>query len=114
MARHEAEAGVEALPATISRNALAGSCPSCLRSLDLMVGVYGAEAANVALRGLALSGVYLGGGVPPRILPALPGPAFRDAFLAKEPLRELLERVPVWVVMNDRATVLGAARYATL
>jgi len=114
MARHEAEAGVEALPATISRNALAGACSSCVRSLDLVVGVYGAEAANVALRGLALSGVYLGGGVPPRILPALKSPAFREAFLAKEPLRELLERVPVWVVMNDRATVLGAARYATL
>lgn len=111
---HAKEGGLAELPATISRNALASTCDSCCRSLDLFVGVYGAEAGNVALRGLALSGVYLGGGIAPRILPALQGATFRDAFLAKEPHRPLLEKIPVWIVLNDRAAVLGAARYATL
>src|SRR5258706_547755 len=70
MAGHMREAGPDALPAAISGHALAGTCASCARSLDLLVGVYGAEAGNAALRGLARSGVYLGGGIPPRILPA--------------------------------------------
>ncbi len=114
MARHVREIGPDGLPATISGHALAGTCASCERSLDLVVGVYGAEAGNVALRGLARSGVYLGGGIPPRILPALKSATFRAAFLAKEPLRALLEPIPVLVILNDRASVIGAARYATL
>ncbi|HLQ66007.1 MAG TPA: glucokinase [Candidatus Limnocylindrales bacterium] len=114
MAGHMREAGPDALPAAISGHALAGTCASCARSLDLLVGVYGAEAGNAALRGLARSGVYLGGGIPPRILPALKSDTFRDAFLAKEPLRGLLEQVPVHVLMNERASVIGAARFATL
>ncbi|HEV8128029.1 MAG TPA: glucokinase [Candidatus Eisenbacteria bacterium] len=117
MAEHEAEAAASdavELPAVISKHALAGSCRSCARSLETMVSVYGAQAGNTALRGMATAGVYLGGGIPPRILPALTGPAFRDAFLAKEPHRGLLEKIPVWVVTNEHLSVLGAARYATL
>jgi glucokinase len=114
MAAHARDAGPDALPAAISGHALAGTCASCARSLDLVVGVYGAEAGNAALRGMARAGVYLGGGIPPRILPALNSDTFRDAFLAKEPLRGLLEEIPVRVMMNERASVIGAARYATL
>lgn len=114
LTHHESEGGSENLPAAVTRNALGGACPSCARTLDLFVEVYGAEAGNAALRGMALSGVYLGGGIAPRILPALQSDRFREAFLAKEPHRPLLERIGVRVVMDDRATVLGAARYATL
>jgi glucokinase len=120
MAEHEREAegpdasGANDLPAVISKHALASTCASCSRALEAMVSVYGAEAGNLALRGMATAGVYLGGGVPPRILPALRGPVFRDAFLSKEPHRPLLERIPVWVVTNQHLSVLGAARYATL
>lgn len=114
LARHVDEAGPEGLPAAVSGNALAGTCAACVRSLELFVSVYGAEAGNAALRGMALSGVYLGGGIAPKILPALEGPRFRDAFLAKEPHRELLERIPVYVMRTDRSALLGAARYATL
>ena len=115
-ARHEADAGPEQrrLPAIVSGQALAGSCASCVRALELFVGVYGAEAGNAALRGLALYGVYLGGGIAPRILPALQGEIFSEAFRAKEPHRALLERVPVRVVTKDRSALLGAARFATL
>jgi glucokinase len=110
---HEREAGPR-LPAAITGNALAGACAACEQTLDLFVGAYGAEAGNAALRALALSGVYLGGGIAPQILPALRKPIFAEAFLAKEPHRALLERVPVHVVTNDRSALLGAARYATL
>jgi glucokinase len=111
---HEREAGTGSLPAAISGNALAGTCAACAQTLDLFVSIYGAEAGNAALRALALSGVYLGGGIAPQILPALQKPLFAEAFLAKEPHKALLERVPVYVVMNDRSALLGAARYATL
>jgi len=114
LARHLAEAGPEQLPAAVSGNALAGACPSCVRSLDLFVSVYGAQAGNTALRGVTLSGVYLGGGIAPKILPALQGGLFREAFLDKEPHRPLLERIPVLVMRSDRSALLGAARYATL
>ncbi len=117
MAEHEREAGTPDstdLPAVISKHALASTCPSCARSLETMVSIYGAQAGNTALRGMTTAGVYLGGGIPPRILPALRGPVFRDAFLSKEPHRGLLEKVPVWVVTNEHLSVLGAARYATL
>ena len=117
MAEHEREATAlepAELPAVISNHALAGACSSCGRALEAMVSIYGAEAGNAALRGMATAGVYLGGGIPPRILPALTGSAFRDAFLAKEPHRALVEKIPVWVVTNEHLSVLGAARYATL
>lgn len=114
LARHLAESSPEGLPAAVSGNALAGACPSCVRSLELFVSVYGAQAGNTALRGMALSGVYLGGGIAPQILPALRGETFRAAFLAKEPHRSLLEKVPVFVMRTDRSALLGAARFATL
>lgn len=114
LAAHLAESGLAGLPAAVSLNALAGACPSCVRSLELFVSAYGAEAGNTALRGMALSGVYLGGGIAPQILPALLGETFRAAFLDKEPHRPLLERVPVFVMRTDRSALLGAARYATL
>lgn len=115
-ARHEADAGPgqRRLPAIVSSQGLAGSCPSCVRSLEMFVGVYGAEAGNAALRGMALYGVYLGGGIAPRILPALQWEIFGEAFRAKEPHRALLERVPVRVVTKDHSALLGAARFATL
>lgn len=112
---HEAGAGAaEGLPALVSEAALAGSCPWCSEALDLFVSIYGAEAGNLALRGVTRAGIYLGGGIAPKILPALRGKRFLDAFQDKEPHRELLSRIPVHVVQDDRASVLGAARYATL
>ena len=112
---HEADAlrGGD-LPGTVSRLALERACPDCVRALDLFVSVYGAEAANLALRGVATAGVYLGGGIAPKILPALREGRFLEAFRDKEPHRDLLSRVPVHVIRNQRAAVLGAARVASL
>jgi glucokinase len=86
-------------------------CPVCRRTLRLLAAILGAEAGNAALRGLATGGVYLGGGIPPRILPVLRGRAFREGFMQKGPMSRLMERIPVHVILEPRAALLGAARY---
>jgi glucokinase len=106
--------GVKNLPRAISRAALEAGCPACVRTLELFVSAYGAAAGNLALTALATGGLYLGGGIAPRILPALRWPMFTDAFLSKAPLNALIERVPVKVIVNPRAGLLGAATYANL
>jgi glucokinase len=98
----------------ISRAGLEGRAEICIRALGLFVAIYGAEAGNLGLRMLATSGVYLGGGIAPRILPALRSRTFMDAFTGKGRLRPLLEDVPVRVILNDQAALLGAARRAAL
>ena len=86
-------------------------CPVCRRTLRLLASILGAEAGNAALRGLATGGVYLGGGIPPRILPILRGRHFREGFLRKGPMSRLMARIPVHVILEPRAALLGAARY---
>jgi glucokinase len=100
--------------AVISKMALAGRSELCARALDLMVSIYGAEAGNLALKVMARGGVYLGGGIPPRILPRLRDALFLEAFRGKGRLRPLLERMPIHVILNDQAALLGAARCAAL
>ncbi len=98
--------------AVISGAALDGRSELCAEALDLFASVYGAEAGNLALRALATGGVYLGGGIAPRILPWLRRPPFLAAFVAKGRLRPLLEDTPVRVILDTRAGLLGAARRA--
>lgn len=100
--------------AAISRAALDESCPLCIATLALFVSLYGAEAGNLALRGLATGGVYLGGGIAPKIIPLLQRPAFMQAFTAKGRLSELLETIPVRVIRNEQTALLGAGRCALL
>jgi len=98
--------------AAITRAALASECPLCEQTLVLFVSLYGAEAGNVALRALATGGIYLGGGIAPKIIERLKGPGFMLAFTAKGRLSPLLENIPVRVILNDRTALLGAARRA--
>lgn len=98
--------------AAITRAALAGECQLCEQVLDLFVSLYGAEAGNVALRYLATGGVYLGGGIAPKIIDRLKGPGFMLAFTTKGRLSPLLESIPVRVILNDRTALLGAGRCA--
>lgn len=97
------------MPGLISTAALERRCARCVETLDLFVGAYGAEAGNLALRSVATAGVYLGGGIAPKILPALESGAFLDAFRAKEPMVDMLATIPVSVILNRRAGLLGAA-----
>jgi glucokinase len=109
-----ATAGVrpEGLAAGISASGLARTCPPCAEALDLFVSAYGAEAGNLALRGLATAGLFVGGGIAPRILPALEGGEFMEAFCDKAPMRALLTQVPVYVIRTPDAGLLGAATHA--
>jgi len=100
-------------PAAITAAAAAGD-PLCRQVVELFCKLYGAEAGNLALRAVARSGIYLGGGIAPRILPALRWPEFLDSFRDKENLRPLLESIPVWVIRNELIGLLGAARYAAM
>jgi len=106
------EADETAVPSLVSRAALEGRCPRCVQTLDLFVAVYGAEAGNLALRSVASAGLFVGGGIAPKILPALQDGTFMDAFLDKSPMDEFAARVPVSVILNDQAGLLGAAVHA--
>jgi glucokinase len=84
----------------------------CVQALHHFVGILGAVAGNLALTGLATGGVYLGGGIPPKILPALRAEVFMKAFTDKGRFESLLKKIPVRVILNDRAAMLGAAACA--
>ena len=95
--------------AAISKAALERTCAACVEALEVFVDVYGAEAGNLALRSLAIGGVFIGGGIAPKILPALTDGRFVQAFVAKPPHDALLAAVPVHVIVNAHAGLIGAA-----
>ena len=96
----------------IAEAALAGADALCGRALDMFISAYGAAAGNLALTGTAVGGVYIGGGIAPKILPRLTGGSFIRAFLDKGRFAAYLRRIPVRVLLNDRTAMLGAARRA--
>jgi len=95
--------------AVIAGAALSGRDKICIKTLDWFVRLYGVEAGNLALKVMSKGGLYLGGGIAPKILPLLQDGAFLDAFLNKGRMRPLLEAMPVKVILNDRAALFGAA-----
>ena len=104
--------GVDAA-ASISAAALSGRDEICVETLNRFVRLYGAEAANLALKVMSRGGLYLGGGIAPKILPLLQDGVFLDAFLNKGRMRPLLEAMPVKVILNDRAALYGPALLAS-
>jgi glucokinase len=100
--------------AAITAAALAGTPPIAVAALDLFTSIYGAEAGNLALKLKALGGVFVGGGIAPKILPKLTDGTFRAAFLDKGRFAELLIDIPVQVVLEQRAGLFGAAHYAAM
>ncbi len=83
----------------------------CRATLDIFVSVLGAEAGNMALKIMATGGIYLGGGIPPRILPLLSGGAFIKSFLDKGRFAEILAQTPIHVILNSKTGLLGAASH---
>lgn len=83
----------------------------CVATLNTFVSILGAEAGNLALKVLATGGVYLGGGIPPRILSYLDGERFIQAFTHKGRLTQMLTQMPVHVILNPNIALLGAARH---
>ena len=98
--------------AAISRAAVSGKSPLAEHALDLWISIYGAEAGNLALKLMATGGVYLGGGIAPKLATKLAGPLFMQAFLSKGRMQPLLESIPVRIITNDKIALFGAARYA--
>ena len=83
--------------------------PLCEEALDIFVSVLGAVSGNLALTGMTTGGVYLGGGIPPKILPKLDEASFMQAFTNKGRFKGFMEKIPVRVILNDKAALLGAA-----
>jgi glucokinase len=100
--------------AVIAQAALEGRSELCVQALDLYISCFGAEAGNLALKFLATGGVYIGGGIAPKIITKLKGTDFIEAFTAKGRFKHLLEAIPVRVILDDKTALLGAARYAAL
>ena len=107
----EADHAGDPVPA-VSEMALEGRCDISVRTLELFARLYGEEAGNLALKVMATGGVWVGGGIAPRIRRFLEDGAFMEGFLAKGRMRPLLESMPVRIVLDDRAALLGAARFA--
>ena len=98
--------------AAISTAALAGKDKLCTRALDWFVHLYGVEAGNHALKIMSKGGVYLGGGIAPKIINKLQSGKFMQAFCNKGRMQHLLEAMPVKVIMNDKTALYGPALYA--
>jgi glucokinase len=98
--------------AAISRAAMGAKAALAEHALDLWISIYGAEAGNLALKIMATGGVYLGGGIAPKIVSRLSGMLFMQAFVSKGRMQPLLECIPVRVITNDKIALFGAARCA--
>ena len=96
----------------ITEAAIQKKDPLCVKVLSMFTSILGSIAGNLALTVLATGGVYIGGGIPPKILPALNDGVFMNAFANKGRFKDLLEKISVRVILNDRAAILGAARCA--
>ena len=94
---------------TIAQCAMDNRCALALDALELFVVLYGAATGNLALQFMATGGVFIGGGIAPKILPKIQAGSFMDAFLAKGRLKEVLEQLPVKLILNDKTGLLGAA-----
>ncbi len=98
--------------AEIAEAGLKGQAEIAKQALDLFVSIYGAEAGNLALKAMALNGVYVGGGIAPKLLAKLKDGTFIKAFTNKGRYKRLMSNIPVHVVLNDRTALLGAASTA--
>jgi glucokinase len=100
------------LPSRIYQSARERRCPHCVEALDLFISAYGSETGNLALRAFATAGVFVGGGIAPKILPALESGEFMEAFRAKGVMTDLVATIPVSVILNSDASLVGAAMRA--
>ncbi|MGC1684345.1 MAG: glucokinase [Candidatus Acidiferrales bacterium] len=96
----------------ITKHALAGTCPVCVRTLDLWVDIYGSEAGNLAIRNVARGGIYVAGGIALKILPKLKEGRFAAAAAHKEKMTALLSQIPICIMLNQKAPLIGAAHVA--
>jgi glucokinase len=96
----------------VSECALKEHNPLCMEALRLFAEIYGAEAGNLALKTMSLGGVYVGGGIAPKILPVLSNNHFMNGFLSKGRFNEMLQAMQVKISLNTETALLGAAHFA--
>ena len=96
----------------ITKSGLEKTCPTCVQTLDLWTVLYGSEAGNLALKVLSLGGMYVAGGIAIKILPKMKDGSFVDSFKDKWLFASLLTDIPVYVVLNEDAPLIGAAHEA--
>jgi glucokinase len=100
------------LPRIASEHARDQSCPHCIETMAIFVSAYGAESGNLAVRTVATRGLYIGGGIAPKNIALLSSPQFLEAFTQKGPMTDLLQTIPIKIITNAQAGLLGAATYA--
>lgn len=96
-------------PFCITKAGIRKDCDGCTETVNLFVEALGSEAGNLGLRSMATAGVYVGGGIPPQILPALRNPLFLQAFTSKFPMSNLLKKIPVAIILDTETPLIGAA-----
>jgi glucokinase len=106
--------GTPDAPALISKLAAAGTTPICDQTMSIFVSIYGAETGNVALNFLSTGGIYIGGSVAAKNVTKMKDPIFMQSFLDKGRLVPLMKEIPVSIVLNDDAGMIGAARYTLI
>lgn len=108
----EAQMKLQDPSTVVSERGLARIDTACVRALEWFVSLYGAEAGNLALKFLALGGIYIGGGIAPRLVSLLKSEIFLTAFSQKGRFKALLESIPIHVILNDNTALLGAGWFA--
>jgi len=101
-------------PATISQLALEHKAPICEQALSLFVSVYGSQTGDCALNFMSTGGIFIGGSIAAKNVPAMKDPAFMKGFLNKGRMESLLRDIPVKIILNDDSGILGAARYTLI
>jgi glucokinase len=107
----EIKQAVDPTPSIVNAG-LSARCEVCAETLDVFTAILGAEAGNMALNTMARGGVYLGGGIPPRIVEKLKDGTFMASFVEKGRFSEMLSQIPVYVILNDKTALFGAACFA--
>lgn len=100
--------------AVVSRKGLSYECKICSEALEVFASLYGTEAENIALKIMATGGIYIGGGIAPKIIEILKGPHFMEDFLNKGRMKKLLKDIPVKVILSDQTALLGTANFVKI
>jgi glucokinase len=96
----------------ITQNGLQGKSPACAKALEMLVSLYGAIAGDLGLQLLTRGGLYIGGGIAPKILPLIKSGLFMESFYSKGQFKPFMREIPVKVILNEKASLLGLAHYA--
>ena len=96
----------------VTRYGMEEKSDACQEALAMFVSFYGRIAGNLALQFMAKGGVYIGGGIAPKIISRIKSGSFMESFLSKGRFREFMTTIPVKVIMNGKASLFGAAQFA--